>query len=328
MRIAELRTLGKLAPKTSGALRSAVVLPQMPLLEEGRTYLLMTTRPSAIGLSTTVGLGQGAFRITQVGKDEQAVNDANNSGLFRGMAAPPAPGHRARGGAGRRRRSDQLRRSGRPHPRPDGAVREAMIMTTHAFRSLLALVVLLLGLVAPADAGGPLALRAPGQPFRWPNGGLMIPFNPDQGGLGPLNNAQAVAQTTAAFAAWEAIPSATATHINAGELSVDVDETNFVPFLNATAPDGLSAIVYDEDGAIFDLLFGTDSGVLGFAGPEWLNPATGEIIEGFSFMNGGSLLGMNAFPVAEMTGAVQGLVIARGELGHAQGPLRRASRSS
>ena len=80
-------------------------------------------------------------------------------------------------------------------------------MTTHAFRSLLALVVLLLGLVVPADAGGPLLLRAPGQPFRWPNGGLKIPFNPDQGGLGPLNNAQAVAQTTAAFAAWEAIPS-------------------------------------------------------------------------------------------------------------------------
>ena len=80
-------------------------------------------------------------------------------------------------------------------------------MTTHAFRSLLALVVLFLGVVVPADAGGPLLLRAPGQPFRWPNGGVNIPFNPDQGGLGPLNNAQAVAQTTAAFAAWAAIPS-------------------------------------------------------------------------------------------------------------------------
>ena len=172
-------------------------------------------------------------------------------------------------------------------------------MTTHAFRTLLALVVLLLGLVAPADAGGPLLLRAPGQPFRWPNGGLMIPFNPDQGGLGPLNNAQAVAQTTAAFAAWEAIPSARRRTSTPATLAVDVDETNFMPFLHATAPDGLSAIVYDEDGAIFELLFGPDSGVLGFAGPEWVNPATGEIIEGVAFMNGGSLLGPDAFPVAE-----------------------------
>jgi hypothetical protein len=103
LRIAELRTLGKLTPRSSGGLRSAVVLPQMPVLEEGRTYLLLTTRPSAIGLSTTVGLGQGAFRITQVGKDEQAVNDANNSGLFRDMAPPPVQGiarARALGAAG------------------------------------------------------------------------------------------------------------------------------------------------------------------------------------------------------------------------------------
>jgi hypothetical protein len=38
-------------------------------------------------------------------------------------------------------------------------------------------------------AGGPLLLRAAGVPFLWPNGGRMIPFNPDRGGLGPLTNA-------------------------------------------------------------------------------------------------------------------------------------------
>lgn len=90
MRIAEIRTLGKLTPVRRGSLRSAVILPRMPELQVGRSYLVLTTQPSAIGLSTTVGLGQGVFRISQVGKDELAVNEANNNGLFRDMAAPAA----------------------------------------------------------------------------------------------------------------------------------------------------------------------------------------------------------------------------------------------
>lgn len=172
-------------------------------------------------------------------------------------------------------------------------------MTRHTSRPGIAVIAVLFALVGRADAGGPLLVRSPGVPFTWAANGVLIPFNPDQGGLGPLDNAGAVAQTTAAFAAWAAIPSAAATHVNAGQLAIDVDETNFLPFLQPAAPDGLSAIVYDADGAIFDLLFGPDSGVLGFAGPEWLNETTGTIVEGVAFMNGGSLVGPGAFPVAE-----------------------------
>jgi hypothetical protein len=101
VRLTELKMLGKVSSVRRGSLRSASPLPEMPQLAVGETYLVLTTRPSAIGLSTTVGLGQGLFRIAGVGKDEIAINQLNNSGLFRDMVPPsdPAPGALARGAA-------------------------------------------------------------------------------------------------------------------------------------------------------------------------------------------------------------------------------------
>ena len=53
-----------------------------PNLTVGTEYLLFTTYPSAIGLSMTVGLGQGLFSF----KDGTFVrNQHSNQGLFRGM---------------------------------------------------------------------------------------------------------------------------------------------------------------------------------------------------------------------------------------------------
>lgn len=164
--------------------------------------------------------------------------------------------------------------------------------------TIVATLVLFGTVVRPTVAGGPLLINSvTGQPFLWPNGGQNIPYNPDQGGLGPLTNAQAVAQTDAAFAQWGSVSTSTASYVNAGPMPFDVDITNFIPLLFFPVLDGLSPIVYDEDGSIFNFLFGFGSGVLGFATPQFANFVTGDILEGIAFLNGGAI---NAgFPVNE-----------------------------
>jgi hypothetical protein len=82
--VVELRTIGKTAPVTVGDARWVRVLPEPPDLVVGSSYLLFVTAPSAIGLSTTVGLGQGCFRILGEGEHVEAVNELDNVGL-----APP-----------------------------------------------------------------------------------------------------------------------------------------------------------------------------------------------------------------------------------------------
>lgn len=99
MKIAEIRTLGKTKPVQQGNARLLSALPKMPQLAVGKTYLVLTTRPSAIGLSSTVGLGQGSFQIFGRGKSETAVNAVNNRGLFRDMTPPSAAGRQSLSGA-------------------------------------------------------------------------------------------------------------------------------------------------------------------------------------------------------------------------------------
>lgn len=82
----ELTVLGDLKDESAaGGVRHLARLPQAPRLERGGEYVLFTTPSSAVGLSTTVGLGQGAFKIYD-GPDheELAVNELGNLGLFSG----------------------------------------------------------------------------------------------------------------------------------------------------------------------------------------------------------------------------------------------------
>ncbi len=150
----------------------------------------------------------------------------------------------------------------------------------------LALLASPLLVAAPAQAAGPLANCDDGVPYLWPNGGRNITWNADLGGLGNLTKAEADEFVATSFEEWTNVASSTISFVQGPDLPVDVDETNFLAYYEATEPDGLSAIVYDDSGAIFELLFGADSGVLGFAGPEFGDPATCTITEGLAFLNG------------------------------------------
>ena len=140
--------------------------------------------------------------------------------------------------------------------------------------------------VSPALGADALAICQSGVPYVYPSGGANIAWNPDQGGLGPLTNAQAVQAVADAFARWAAIPESSATFVNAGTLPFDVTLANYGPIFSPAAPNGLNEIVFDEDGSIFVDLFGPGSGILGFAGPDFGNPTTCELIEGSAFLNG------------------------------------------
>jgi hypothetical protein len=89
----EVRMLASNKQAPAGKFRRATILRDLPRFAVGRDYLFVLTRPSKIGLSTTVGLGQGLFQLTGRPGQEQAVNEANNLGLFNGLqAAPASPG--------------------------------------------------------------------------------------------------------------------------------------------------------------------------------------------------------------------------------------------
>lgn len=87
VRIAEISMVGNLKNADSGTLTHFSALPDLPQLRIGGEYLLLTTPPSAAGLSSTVGLGQGCFSITYQDKEAMAVNELGNAGLFNGPVA-------------------------------------------------------------------------------------------------------------------------------------------------------------------------------------------------------------------------------------------------
>jgi VCBS repeat protein len=168
-------------------------------------------------------------------------------------------------------------------------------------RSVAASALIVVGSCSVVLAGGPLVSSTDGTPVGW-NTSAAVRYTTDRSGLGLLSRSEAVRLAGDLFDVWEGVPTATIAFVHDGSLSVDVDGTNFGPYLGpyggATAPLGQSVTVFDADGAIFDTLFGVGTSVLGFAGPTFLSDGTttvaigdpvppgSRIVEGLAFLNG------------------------------------------
>jgi hypothetical protein len=91
-RIATLQMVQPAKRAQVGPVRHLAVLDGQPSFAEGHDYLILATTPSAAGLSTTVGLKQGAFKVAGKTGQETAVNGNDNVGLAAGPGLEAARG--------------------------------------------------------------------------------------------------------------------------------------------------------------------------------------------------------------------------------------------
>jgi hypothetical protein len=84
--VIELTMLGNLKTDvSSGNMKRLSVIDMNPDLNVGSDYVLFTTAKSAAGLSTTVGLDQGLFRIfNNADGGDMTANGLGNQGIFGG----------------------------------------------------------------------------------------------------------------------------------------------------------------------------------------------------------------------------------------------------
>jgi hypothetical protein len=122
-----------------------------------------------------------------------------------------------------------------------------------------------------AHAGGPKYVAGVsyfnpanlGQPVTWANG--QVRYFVDQGSLGPLSNAQAVAMVDSAAALWSAVPTAAVKLTDAGPLGEDVNGSDvlagngFFAAPSDVTPSATGtpvAVIFDSDGSVIDALEG------------------------------------------------------------------------
>ncbi|MEO8505848.1 MAG: VCBS repeat-containing protein [Acidobacteriota bacterium] len=193
-----------------------------------------------------------------------------------------------------------------------------------------------------AFAGGALEFDVAGHPVAWSTAS-PIEYKTDLGGLGGLDNGQANQVVANAFASWQGVSTAAIAYQRVGPLGEDVHGPtvspptvgNYGPYLGPYAdppmpPRGENVVVFDADGSIFDELFGTGTGILGFAGPTFFAvgsttsavgapvPAGAHIVEGIVFLNGKLIDGIDGAGNPEVAlGLFEAAILH--ELGHFSG---------
>jgi hypothetical protein len=147
----------------------------------------------------------------------------------------------------------------------------------HRFEILHSLLRLLTGCLLAfscsiaANAGGPKFVAGVsyfnpallGQPVVWSGG--QVRYYVDQGPLGTLSNAQAVAMVDAAAAIWSTVPTAAVKLVDEGSLAEDVNGSNvlagngFFAAPSDVTPSATGtpvAVIFDSDGSVIDALEG------------------------------------------------------------------------
>jgi hypothetical protein len=141
-------------------------------------------------------------------------------------------------------------------------------------------------------AAGPIFLEGTtGLPPKWDNS-APVTYRIETGRLNTdLDNSAAADLVDESFATWTGLPSVDLSTGRGTSLGLDITGANAGSFFDNR--DGVTPVIFDEDGAITDLVFGNDArnSVLGFAAPEFFQSGTSTITEGIAVMNGSLIAG-------------------------------------